>query len=118
MVPQSVFISFAHKTSYDFVNHLAYDLRLYLGKENVFWDQAIVSGLFEPQLFAQIERAEFFLFVMSGAASVSKWCQDELTHARTLSRTIIPIREFDYADQSLSGIDYSDFYTNFDMGFR
>src|SRR5918997_5957962 len=50
------------------------------------------GGKWEAELYAQLRRADAVLFVGSPASLASQWCFAELAMARSLGKTIVPVK--------------------------
>jgi len=85
-----VFISYS-RTDSEFVQRLASSL-LELGRSP--WVDT--AGISDAEVFPQairtaIEESDAFLFVITPAAVASRFCEQEVTYARTLAQRIVPV---------------------------
>ena len=85
-----VFISYS-RTDTEFVQRLASSLHE-LGKST--WIDT--SGIADAEVFPQairtaIEESDAFLFVITPASVASRFCEQEVTYARTLAKRIVPV---------------------------
>lgn len=114
-----VFISYAHKDAMDFTRRLAFALGMYM---NVFWDRRLQQGDLPSQLENEIKSSNYVLYIMTPGSKNSKWCLQEIIHARNYEKPIIPIRIYlgeDSVHKQIIGNDvYCDFTDDFDAGFR
>jgi hypothetical protein len=119
----SVFISFAHRDSWEFVKRLEFALCFYL---DAFADWKLKSGEYPPQLFHKIETSDYFVFVMSPySLGDDSWCRKEWQHAFAHKRDrIILVRQFpdcgasEFETELITNFTYGDFVEDFDRGFR
>jgi WD40 repeat protein len=85
-----VFISYS-RTDSEFVQRLASSL-LELGR-SAWVDTAGISDaeVFPQAIRTAIEESDAFLFVITPAAVASRFCEQEVTYARTLAKRIVPV---------------------------
>ncbi len=118
LLGKSVFISYAHKDDTEnFVSRLGYSLDMYV---DAFWDAKLQIGSWDKQLIIRIQSCEIFLVVMSlYQKEASEWCKRELDAALIARKAIIPIKRFEnHFDDRLEKLQYADFMTDFDKGFK
>ena len=107
-VKPSVFISYAHKDSMEFTRRLVFSLGMYM---DVFWDRRLQSGPYPSQLFSEIEKRDFFLFVQSPYAEDCKG--DKIVLARLFSDCHSPLQK-----ELESKYTFGAFDLEFEQGFR
>jgi len=126
-----VFISYAHKDGMDFTRRLAFALEMYM---DVFWDKELQAGDYPQELQDQIEKRDYFIFVMTHYSVASEWCQEELEIAKKSNRVIVPIciekdktDNKNFVDENLvtyvkgkedPTYTYGNFVDDFEVGFR
>jgi hypothetical protein len=117
----SIFISYAHKDSTEFVQRLHFSLKMYC---DVYYDINLEAGEFPPQLENEIKRRNIFLYVVSPYALESPWCKREFEIAlQTKSKIMLAqflkgeIRS-NWLENLISEYLYSDFREDFDIGFQ
>lgn len=117
-----LFLSYAHKDTWNFAHRLFFALELYIGRENLFWDTLIPPGPFPEHLKDEIEACDFFVAVMSPyAAREDGWCRKELQIAFDSGRTILPVKCLQFEDEKLFAkyqLTQADFSIDFEVGFR
>ncbi len=121
MNKEGIFISYSHEDAKDFVRWLAFALSFHI---DVYWDRKLKSGQFSPQLYAEIEKREFFLLVMSSNSLRNDgWCMKELAHAQKHNDNGIILARIhtgpEFINDALTAkYTYADFTDDFETGFR
>src|SRR4051812_19930412 len=88
--PHDVFISYSRKDK-DFVHRLDEALRG-RGRETwVDWDDLRPAEEFMQAIYAAIENADTFVFVLTPESIASKVCEREIAHAVAHNKRMIPV---------------------------
>lgn len=103
----------------EFVRRLSFALEMYM---DVYWDRQLQAGPYPIQLFSEIEKRDYLVFVMTPYSLKSKWCRRELHYAEKDGKPIALARVFSgngTCDPKLaSKYTYGDFTEDFEVGFR
>lgn len=68
----------------------------------VHWHDIDKTKVYSSEIRKGIEQADNFLFFLSQASLSSKWCLEELKHAFSLNKRIIPLKIGEYEDFALA----------------
>ncbi len=117
----SIFVSYAHRDSMEFTRRLVFSLSMYM---DVFWDRRLQSGPYPQQLYSEIEKNDYFLFVISPSSLESEWCLKELRYAEDVkSDKILLALPFgdchsNQQNELQEKYTFGTFVDDFDAGFR
>jgi WD40 repeat protein len=88
--PAAVFVSYSRRDQ-GFVRRLAERLAGSGRRVWVDWQDIPPSARWRVEIYAAIEAAEAFVFVMSPASLESEVCREELRHAFTVNKRVVPV---------------------------
>jgi hypothetical protein len=111
-----VFISYAHK-DHEFVVKLAEDLRD-LGIEPIIDRMQLkVGDDIHAAVDEMIDKADYFLVVISEASKTSSWAQKEIEQANKRGKRILPVvLSTSSIPSNISGVFYADFSKDYKEG--
>lgn len=80
------------------------------------------AALWKQEIFVAIQFCHNFVYVLSPDSLTSQYCNDELDHALSMNKRLIPIvcRPFDHSDvrEAVSELNYIFFNEDFEQGFK